>query len=116
MDERRFLPQFCCNSFFVALECPAIRHLFQWLHFSNHVFEGLLVERPVQSPLPAKFGLANRCLMGILSVSRSVQSVSSVPAPEHEAKLEVPEQQTAPFRVTTGRLILDKNRLFHRKG
>jgi hypothetical protein len=116
MDERRFMPQFCCNSFSVALECPVIGQLFQRLHFRNHVFEWRLVGRPVQSPLPTKFGLANRCLMGILSVSRSVQSVSSVPAPEHEAKLEVPEQQTAPFRVTTGRLILVKNRLFHRKG
>ena len=116
MDERRFMPQLCCNSFSVGLECSVIGQLFQRLHFRNHVFEWRLLGRPVQYPLPTKFGLANRCWMGILSVSRSVQSVSIVPAQEHEAKLEVSEQQTAPFRVTTGRLILVKNRLFHRKG
>jgi hypothetical protein len=116
MDARKFVPHFCCNSSCIALEYSAIGQLFQRLHFRNHVFEWLLVGRPVQSPLPAKFGLANRCWMGILSVSRSVQGVSTVPAPEHEAKLEVPEQQTAPFRQMTGRPILVKNRLFHRKG
>lgn len=99
-----------------GLECSVIGQLFYWLHFRNHVFEGQLVGWPHQSPLPPKFGLANRYLVGIVSVSRSVQSVSSVRAPEQEAKLEVPEQQTSPFRVTTGRHILVKNRLFHRKG
>ena len=116
MDERRFVPQLCCNPASVALECSVIGQLFQRLHFRNHVFEGPLVGWPCQSPLPTKFGLANRYLVGILSVSRWVRSVSSVPAPEQEAKLEVPEQQTFPFRVTTGRHILVKNRLFHRKG
>jgi len=110
------MPRSSCIEGSAGLECSVIGQFFYWLHFRNHVFEGQLVGWPCQSPLPTKFGLANRYLVGILSVSRSVQSVSSAPAPEQEAKLEVPEQQTSPFRVTTGRLNLVKNRLFHRKG
>jgi hypothetical protein len=89
--------------------------LLRWFRFCNYEPEQQLFGRAVQYRIPAKFGLANRCSMGILSVSRWQQIVDCSSAIT-EAKLASSEPQTAPFRMMVGRLILVKNRLFHRKG
>jgi hypothetical protein len=52
------------------------------LKFRNHVSERNLVEGVSQSRFVSKFGLANHCLIGILSVSRSVQCAKFALGPE----------------------------------
>jgi len=57
--------------------------------FRNYLSERWLVGRGVKAWVDPKFGLANCYFMGIVSVSRSVQSVNSARA-RTEAKLQTP--------------------------
>ena len=61
----------------------------QCFRFRNYLSDHWLFDRGPDGLFASKFGLANRHFMGILSVSRSVQSVNSARA-RTEARLQVP--------------------------
>lgn len=84
--------------------------------YRNYVAERRLVGWPFQLPIPRKFGLANRCLLGILSVSRSVQCANFRHAPEQRQFWIFQYIGWARFAPTGGQFSCSKNHLSHRKG